>query len=94
MIDLFGYDLLIEDFLNRKISVAQFERFYIDKFLEGDEPMIEDLFLELDWLFAEVDAYTDMPISEFPNPENYINEDQLRESAAKTLKEIRSMRAG
>ena len=92
MANLFGYDDLIEDFLNHKISTSIFERMYIDKFLEGNEPMTEDLFLELDWLFAEVDAYTDIPMSEFPNPENYINEDQLRESAAKTLREIRAMK--
>lgn len=85
MKDFFGYDLLINKFLDKEISAQDFEKAYLDKYLDDKEPIDEDLFLILDWLFAEVDGFShDKNVF----PEDHVNEDQLRESAAKTLKDL------
>ena len=85
MRNLFGYDLLIKKFLDKEISAEDFEGAYLDKYLGDEDPLDEDLFLILDWLFAEVDAFShDKDVF----PDDYVDENQLRESAAKTLQEL------
>ncbi len=84
---------LIEKFLNNKISVQEFERTFLDVYLADEVPISEELFDTLDWLFAEVDMYTDLPIGPHENPKDYNNEDQLRVSAAKTLEELKEFKA-
>ncbi len=92
MNNLYEYENLIERFLNGIISVKEFERAYIDKYTNDNEPKKEDLFQILDWLFFQVDAFTDLPMEPGDNPEDYINEEQLRESAAETLQALRALK--
>jgi hypothetical protein len=82
------YESLIEAFLNRQITVAEFERVYLDKYLSDNRDYSEELFQSLDWLFAEVDAYTDHPEKD----DDDIDEDQLRVSCTETLKELQALK--
>ncbi len=91
MIESYGYDVLIEKFLKREIAVLEFESAYLDLFKNGDSNFTEEFFSIVEWLFFEVDAYTDLPLREGDDPDDYINEDQLRESAAKTLQKLKSL---
>lgn len=77
---------LIERFLSHKIPVHEFERLYLETFKYENHSMDENIFELLDWLFAEVDAYTDESTQD---QADYINEEQLRESARKVLSEIK-----
>lgn len=85
------YIKLITSFLNRSISLQEFETTYFDVFL-SEKRLGDTLFLPLDWLFAEVDAYIDDPTAFLEPDHNYINEEQLRESAAKTLAELQAIK--
>ncbi|PZQ48468.1 MAG: hypothetical protein DI551_01575 [Micavibrio aeruginosavorus] len=89
MKNLFGYDLLIEKFLRKEISAPEFEDAYLDKYLGDKDPIDENLFLILDWLFAEVDGFSN---NKEVFPDDYVDENQLRESAAKTLEELRALK--
>ena len=91
--ELYGFDALIESFLNKEISVEKFERAYLDKYLEDEDPEDEQIFRQIEWLFFEVDAYTDLPLEPGDDPEDHINEDQLRDSAAKTLQKLKELEA-
>ena len=83
---------LIEKYLNNTISVQQFGREYIDIFLKKNTaPLEKDLFLTLDWLFAEVDCYTDDRDLIAQDPKWHISEDQLRVSAQKVLDDLKNM---
>jgi hypothetical protein len=85
---LYDYADLIKQFLNKTISASEFEKTYLEKFKKETAPMSDEIFLSLDWLFAEIDAYTGDPFDPKNNPYGWINEDQLRESAIKTLDEL------
>ncbi len=89
MSKLYDYGTLIERFLNREISVQEFERTYIDEYLAEKGPMSDEVFNSLDWLFFKVDEFTDLPMEPEDDPDEYITEDQLRTCAAETLEEIR-----
>jgi Bacterial self-protective colicin-like immunity len=84
----YNFISLIEDFINHKITVSQFERMYMDKYLSNTVKLGDELFDIMDWLFAEVDAYTDLPLEPTDDPSDHLNEDQLRESAKETLAEL------
>jgi hypothetical protein len=90
MVDLQGYDELIERFLNHEMTAEEFQAAYDDKYLNNSHSMNEELFKILDWLFAVNDSFTRDP--ELLKNDSYVNEEQLRESAAKTLHEIRALK--
>ena len=92
MKNLYGYDVLIERFLKNEITALQFQDQYLDKYFADRNPLGEELFFKLDWLFAEVECFTHLPIGPEDDPDFTINEDQLRHSAAKTLDEIRALK--
>jgi predicted NACHT family NTPase len=87
-VKLFDYVGLIKQFLNKEISVYEFEKTYLAKFKAEKTPMSDDTFLLLDWLFAEIDAFTDDPTAFLEDQHDYIDENQLRQSAEKTLREL------
>lgn len=87
----FNYTNLIEEFLKKSISVSDFEKTYLEKFKQETGEMEEEEFLILDNLFAEVDAYTDDLKAVADEPEYYIDENQLRASAEKTLEELKKL---
>lgn len=88
----FNYKSLIQSFINHKISVNDFRKTYFQKFKNEDGYLSDDLFLHLDWLFAEIDAYTDLPLGPGDNPADNISEEQLRVSAKKVLQDIEKLR--
>jgi hypothetical protein len=90
MRELFGYDTLIEQFLNHEITVAQFERAYLDKYLNHSGFLEEELFQILDELFYFVHVYTELPIDEGEDPEEYVDEKRLRSESARLLKAIQN----
>ncbi|MCI5060226.1 MAG: colicin immunity domain-containing protein [Alphaproteobacteria bacterium] len=87
--DLRGYDILIESFLEKKITVEEFERTYLDKFVEEDI-LGDDLYQPLQWLFSEVDEYTSPEF--YPLEEGDVDEAQLRKTAAEILEQIRALK--
>lgn len=88
MKNLYGFDVLIEQFVKNEISAEQFEDLYLKKYLTDKDPISEELFQILDWLFAEVDYFSNDP-EHFPD--HHRTADQLRESARKTLEKIRAL---
>ena len=86
--ELYGYDELIKSFLDREISVEEFEESYFEKIREDKNPMSDELFHILDWLFAEIDYFSNDPET---FPDDYITEDQLRESAYNSLQELHAL---
>ena len=91
MIELYGYDKLIESFLENKISTEEFETSYRKKFLKENNDLTEDAFLLLDELFVYVYGYTkDIELLKL-YPDSHFTEEQLCESAAKTLQELRAL---
>ncbi len=91
MRDLYEYDVLIEQFITKKIGISEFERLYMDKFLNETTRLGDALFHPLDYLFAEVNLYTGYPLEPDDDPDWHISEVQLRETARKTLEEIRAL---
>lgn len=89
MKDLRGYDELIEKFLKKEITISEFETVYLDKF--KDEKKLGDLYDPLNWLFSEVDCYTDLPIGPEDDPRFTIDEKRLRKSAKEVLQQIRAL---
>ena len=85
MSKFYGYDILIETFLKKEITVKEFESEYLKLHLEGNHTLGEILFNILDGLFFYVDCYTDLPITNEDDPDFTINEEQLRERAAEAL---------
>jgi hypothetical protein len=92
MVELYGFDLLIEDFLKKEITASTFEKKFLSLFKNDDLSLNKDVYSELDNLFYYVDCYTDIPLSPGDKSENYINEIQLRNSAEKALKALRSLK--
>ena len=85
---LYDYAGLIKKFLNREISAQEFETTFFEKYLKEEAEINDDLFEILDWLFAEVESFTDTPLAPDQNPEHFIDERRLRESAEKSLIEL------
>lgn len=91
MQNLYGFDALIEKFVTNEISIEEFEGQYLKKYLEDEDPISEELFQILDYLFAEVNLYTGYPLEPDDDPDWHISEAQLRQTATKTLEEIRAL---
>lgn len=89
---LFGFDELIESFLSKKLTAEEFQKKYEKKYLEEEDPISEELFLSLDWLFVYVHEYTTDQELLTKHADTYFNEQQLREAAEKTLREIRALK--
>lgn len=85
------YISLIERFLEKTINVLDFEKTFLDVWHENAGFLKEDIFDHIENLFYSVEKFTHLPLKEWDDPEDYINEDQLRESAAKTLQKLKSL---
>ncbi|HEX6289923.1 MAG TPA: colicin immunity domain-containing protein [Herpetosiphonaceae bacterium] len=81
---LLEYKLLIHAFIERQISVEEFERQFLNAFKSESEGMDMQLFCILDALFGAVDSYWHECL---PGQETafMISEEQLRREAAKAL---------
>ncbi|MGB4106989.1 MAG: colicin immunity domain-containing protein [Alphaproteobacteria bacterium] len=84
----FDYKKLIQSFVNHQISANDFRKIYFKEFKNENGYLSNNLFLHLDWLFAEIDAYTDLPFEEGDDPTDHLTEEQLRASAEKVLRDI------
>lgn len=82
---------LIERFLNYEIPANQFDRAYMNLLTERDAIFSNGIDEILDRLFFQAEAFTDLPMGPKDNPDDCINEDQFRESAVKTLQELRAL---
>jgi len=81
---------LIEKFLTKSITALDFERQFLILWHKDDS--LNEAFSSVESLFFSVDEFTDLPLEPEDNPDEFINEDQLRESAAKTLQELRALK--
>ena len=81
------YTRLIQDFLDERISVEEFEKIYLSEF-KAEKIMIESsLFRILDRLFASVDCYWS-GCAEGQESAFEISEVQLRKDAMNALKAL------
>lgn len=92
MQELFGFDTLIKEFLDKKIATDKFVEDYLQKYLKDDDPITDDQFYILDELFVYAEGYT--TVEELLNSDSdfYFNEYQLREAAEKALKELQALK--
>lgn len=74
-----GYGLLLERFLNREISVEEFQARYLERFKNEPRQLPEPLFELLDGLFGDVDAFSSDSELIAENPGFYLDEAGLRE---------------
>ena len=80
--ELAKYIDLIEDFAVGNISSEEFERHYLDVFKNDSYRFSEEVFVELNRLFCDVDAYCEnLELRD----EGDLDGAQLRESALRTL---------
>lgn len=72
------YSNLFKRFLDKEISVCEFQSMFFQLFKSEECCFEESVFQALDDLFGNVDAYTDDPELLRLNPSYYIDETQLR----------------
>lgn len=83
------YRTIIKKFVDRLITVEEFERTFLRTFKTLDIPLSEDEFLILDELFGDVDSYC--PDPELRDPID-LDEQQLLERAELALRKLDSAR--
>lgn len=91
MVAIGELERMVDDFVSGRMPVAEFETCYLDAFKNAERIEPEALFLTLDALFADVDAYCGDPAIRRPGD---LDEAQLRERAAHALAKVRALRRG
>ncbi|GAB3360829.1 colicin immunity domain-containing protein [Amycolatopsis echigonensis] len=87
--DAADYGELIERFVDRAVSAAQFEQQYVD-LMKNDEALHpDDVFAVLDELFSEVDEYFSSP--EASAAERRELDEALRQHAAAALARLQQL---
>lgn len=82
------YAMLLNRFLDGKISTEEFQCTYLRCFKNEDRKLDESLFELLDELFGDVDAFcTDQELLA-ENPDFYVDEAALREKTAQSLQRL------
>jgi len=79
------YRRLIEQFLERRITVSQFERSFLERFKSERGRFSDHVFLVLDRLFSDVDM---LCIDDDIRDGDDLDEEQLRDSCRKTLQTL------
>lgn len=82
---------LIESFLARSISALDFEKRFLSFWNENANLLEEKTYDCVESLFFSVDEFTDISLDAEDNPNDFINEDQLRDAAAKTLEKLQAL---
>lgn len=82
------YRQLIQSFLDRRITAAEFEEGFLSSFKSEPNGMSHSLFLLLDKLFSDVDAFC---ADEELREDDDLDEDQLREACAEALAALSKM---
>ncbi len=82
---------LIEKFLTKSITTLDFEKQFLILWNNDINYLEHSAYGPVESLFFSVDKFTDLPLGPEDDPDDFINEDQLRESAAKTLQELRAL---
>ena len=80
-----NYRQLIDQFLQREITVSQFESAFLDRFKSEPEGMPEGLFKPLDRLFGDVDIFC---ADDDLRDDDELDEQGLRQACERTLLEI------
>lgn len=83
------YAELIQAFLNSKISIQDFEKEYMQTFLNEPRGMEQNVFLILDKFFADVECY-DASINPDTEDDFNITEATLRKKAEETLENLKA----
>ncbi|MDT4291663.1 colicin immunity domain-containing protein [Methylomonas sp. MO1] len=73
------YQLLLDQFLYNEISAEEFQRKYLDRFKNEMRHLEDPLFVLLDELFGDVDAFAMDPLLLAENPKYNIDEQGLRD---------------
>jgi hypothetical protein len=84
------YVALIADFVSRKSTPTAFEKAYLSAFKTEEVELPSEVFLVLDRLFADVDAYCGDPGMRGPSD---IGDDELNARAWSALGELRRLAA-
>ncbi|MCB9009426.1 MAG: hypothetical protein H6656_19045 [Ardenticatenaceae bacterium] len=80
--ELEPYTTLLLTFVNGQISASEFERQYLDLYLQDETIWSDDLFAMLEKLFGDVDAFVaDLSLRDAGD----LDEKQLRKSSQNTL---------
>lgn len=87
------YEYLIQQFLEKKITLSEFQKLYFDKFKSENREMCESIFLILDGLFADLDGVTsDEDLLKNSNDFSfYIDETTLRQRAQSALRKLKKI---
>lgn len=91
MQELYGFDKLIAEYIEGKLDINEFEKKYLKKYLEDNDPISEELYQILDSLFVYVHGYTDDPELVAEEPNFSFNKDQVYKKAQETLNKIRTL---
>ncbi len=83
------YAELIQAFLNSKILIQDFEKKYMQIFLNETREMEQNIFLILDKFFADVECY-DASINSHTEDDFNITEATLRKRAEETLEKLKT----
>jgi hypothetical protein len=87
------YSNLIESFLNRELSSQAFSDSFITLFKNETGPMEESIFLLLDELFGDADAFTSDAVLLAEDPAFYLNERDLESKVHNILHRMKIWRS-
>lgn len=88
--ELYDYEKIVESFVNKNISVKEFDEKFNERYaIEKNNS--DELFQLLDEIFYFIDAYTEVEELIGTEEDYYIDEERLRIEATRLLKEIREL---
>lgn len=83
------YIKLLQNFLSSHISASDFEADFFRMFRYSRD-IDKNVPEPISSLFIDIDAYSDNPNDAIEDPDQFISEEQLRESVRKTLAELQA----
>ena len=90
------YGLLLQDFIDARISADEFQSRYLGMFKNDDRSLSEPLFGLLDKLFGDVDAFCADPTVRTElqaiHPGFYLDEGQLRQRVVQAAEQLRALK--
>jgi hypothetical protein len=85
------YKVLIDAFLDRSISVEDFQYQYLDLFKNDQSEPDEPVYLLLDALFGDIDSYTTDTVLLKEMPHFYLDEEGLRRAVAEKSQRLATL---
>jgi hypothetical protein len=83
------YRVILQSFIDGRLSVSAFETAYLDKFKNETRDISESDFEVLDELFGDVDSYTSDADLIADNPDFYLSEDQLKQRVLEAIVKLK-----